>query len=235
MVLNGGFSTLPPLNYDQNIPTIDLNEGSLCADLLAARRLGLEASSPGGALASPLELTSPSAGSRSGDDSGETVADSSADLAPQQASTEPATVNAAANSNEEQDSKPSALKTSIRKKRSSQARAPEEPAPKKQKTDEGATCCICLEIPTAGDLASISGCSHPFCFVCIEKWADRENTCPLCKARFSKIERVNGKNCGKKVTDKNQRSNFGLLDDLDIFGEFDRSVGIYMSHLRFVH
>ena len=54
----------------------------------------------------------------------------------------------------------------------------------------GISCCICLDLMSKKDLAMINGCKHKFCFECIEKWADRENTCPLCKERFSKIERV---------------------------------------------
>ncbi|KEP63447.1 UNVERIFIED_CONTAM: PHD-finger domain-containing protein [Hammondia hammondi] len=34
-------------------------------------------------------------------------------------------------------------------------------------------------------LGLISGCSHVFHHVCIEKWCTRENSCPQCKCRFS--------------------------------------------------
>jgi len=54
-----------------------------------------------------------------------------------------------------------------------------------------ATCCICLEVPTEEELSTINGCDHPYCFTCIETWSNRENTCPLCKTRFTKIEKVN--------------------------------------------
>jgi hypothetical protein len=61
------------------------------------------------------------------------------------------------------------------------------------------------------DLAGISGCEHRFCFGCIEKWAERENTCPLCKNRFAKIDRINkkrkkGQKNTKKVKQRDQRS-----------------------------
>jgi hypothetical protein len=52
-------------------------------------------------------------------------------------------------------------------------------------------CCICMDEPSHEELSSIDACKHPFCFSCIEQWADQENTCPLCKARFHKIDRVN--------------------------------------------
>lgn len=98
------------------------------------------------------------------------------------------------------------------------------------------TCCICLDIPTHEELSSINGCSHPFCFTCIEKWADRENTCPLCKARFLKIEKVNrpkkrkndaagsesdGKvRSSKRVRNRDQRSDINFINPLQgLFGE----------------
>jgi hypothetical protein len=58
------------------------------------------------------------------------------------------------------------------------------------KAEEENICCICMDVCVKCELASINSCKHKFCFSCIEKWADRENTCPLCKERFSKIERV---------------------------------------------
>lgn len=61
------------------------------------------------------------------------------------------------------------------------------------------------------DLAGINGCEHQFCFGCIEKWSERENTCPLCKVRFTKIDRKNkkrkkGQKITKKVKQRDQRS-----------------------------
>ena len=53
------------------------------------------------------------------------------------------------------------------------------------------TCAICLDAPPAmSDVASISGCTHRFCFDCIDQWANTENRCPCCKARFRTIDRV---------------------------------------------
>ena len=77
------------------------------------------------------------------------------------------------------------------------------------------TCCICMSVPERQDLAGINGCDHNFCFDCIAKWGERENTCPLCKCRFTKISRVhkakrrqgvkNPPNT-KQVRERNQRS-----------------------------
>ena len=60
-------------------------------------------------------------------------------------------------------------------------------------------CCICMDDVDKKDLASISGCIHRFCFGCIEKWAEQENKCPLCKKRFSRIDRIHAvKTTGKR-------------------------------------
>ena len=55
---------------------------------------------------------------------------------------------------------------------------------------EAVSCCICMCEPDKEEVSSINGCEHMFCFECIGKWADRENTCPLCKCRFTAIARV---------------------------------------------
>ena len=54
-------------------------------------------------------------------------------------------------------------------------------------------CCICMCDVELDDLSKINCCKHSFCFGCIEKWSERENTCPLCKSRFTTIDRVNKK------------------------------------------
>ena len=92
--------------------------------------------------------------------------------------------------------------------------------------DESKKCCICLDIPKHSELAQLDGCSHPYCFDCIAQWAERENTCPQCKSRFSEIKRVNkmkkkrgkgsptgGESCSssanvKKVKDRDQGSDY---------------------------
>ena len=87
----------------------------------------------------------------------------------------------------------------------------EEEEEKKPSADATSSCCICMCDVEHEELALINGCEHQFCFGCIEKWAERENTCPLCKVRFSKIDRVNkrrkkGTKNTKKVKQRDQRS-----------------------------
>ena len=62
--------------------------------------------------------------------------------------------------------------------------------------------------PDRSDQSKIDGCAHQFCFDCIKQWSDRENTCPLCKTRFSNIERlhpVKGLCRTQKVANRSQR------------------------------
>ena len=52
-------------------------------------------------------------------------------------------------------------------------------------------CAICLDTPTRmSDVASIIGCTHKFCYDCINTWAERSNKCPCCNMRFHTIERI---------------------------------------------
>jgi hypothetical protein len=93
------------------------------------------------------------------------------------------------------------------------------PSPQAEDEDERKqpafeSCCICMCDVAGDDLACISGCEHRFCFECIEKWAERENSCPLCKNRFTKIDRVNkkktkGQKNVKRVKQRDQRSDLG--------------------------
>jgi len=54
-------------------------------------------------------------------------------------------------------------------------------------------CCICsLPISVQGLLDS---CKHVFCLVCILKWGDIENTCPICKQRFTTVTPKRHRKC----------------------------------------
>ena len=47
-------------------------------------------------------------------------------------------------------------------------------------------CAVCLDFPDdPKHIATVSGCTHRFCFGCIDKWAKKgNNECPLCKSIF---------------------------------------------------
>mmetsp|Transcript_19765 Transcript_19765/g.29526 ORF Transcript_19765/g.29526 Transcript_19765/m.29526 type:complete len:458 (-) Transcript_19765:263-1636(-) len=88
------------------------------------------------------------------------------------------------------DLKPAALPSGA-KKLAAQSFKSEENADDDLNQLEEFTCAICLDKPdTLVDLATISGCTHKFCFDCIDKWAETENKCPCCKQRFNRIDRV---------------------------------------------
>lgn len=75
----------------------------------------------------------------------------------------------------------------------SEALEDSKPAAVEDNEEEGGgavSCCICMCEPEKEEVSSTNGCQHLFCFECIGKWADRENTCPLCKSRFTSISRV---------------------------------------------
>jgi ribosomal protein L12E/L44/L45/RPP1/RPP2 len=75
-------------------------------------------------------------------------------------------------------------------KRSRSSLKPAPNAKKDPDSPELASCAICMCEPDREDVSNIDGCAHLYCFSCIGKWSDTENSCPLCKSRFSRIARV---------------------------------------------
>lgn len=75
-------------------------------------------------------------------------------------------------------------------KRSRSSLKPPPNAKKDHYSPEMVSCAICMCEPDREDVSNIDGCAHLFCFSCIGKWSDTENSCPLCKSRFSRIARV---------------------------------------------
>eukprot|EP00547_Thalassionema_nitzschioides_P004175 CAMPEP_0194215878 /NCGR_PEP_ID=MMETSP0156-20130528/17972_1 /TAXON_ID=33649 /ORGANISM="Thalassionema nitzschioides, Strain L26-B" /LENGTH=415 /DNA_ID=CAMNT_0038944511 /DNA_START=113 /DNA_END=1360 /DNA_ORIENTATION=- len=109
-------------------------------------------------------------------------------------------------------------------KRRAVASKEDKPASLKSDPDESSsTCCICMSHPDVTEVATIDGCDHKFCFNCIEKWSDRENTCPLCKNRFNRINRVmrgkgkrkKGQKGTKKVKQRDQRADLNPNNGFD--------------------
>lgn len=47
-------------------------------------------------------------------------------------------------------------------------------------------CGICLD--KVEEASSIDSCRHQYCLLCIRTWSDTSNTCPTCKAEFTKIK-----------------------------------------------
>eukprot|EP00916_Digyalum_oweni_P012403 GHVL01020529.1.p1 GENE.GHVL01020529.1~~GHVL01020529.1.p1 ORF type:complete len:179 (-),score=20.74 GHVL01020529.1:1044-1580(-) len=54
---------------------------------------------------------------------------------------------------------------------------------------ESFTCIICMN-DECTEKAILNKCRHQYCFDCIYKWSQTENTCPQCKATFTKLDRV---------------------------------------------
>ena len=61
-------------------------------------------------------------------------------------------------------------------------------------------CNVCFDaINTYG----VIKCGHIYCFNCIRSWANRINKCPLCKAKFNVIKKIDGRNADFiKIGDK---------------------------------
>lgn len=53
--------------------------------------------------------------------------------------------------------------------------------------EEKHICAICRE--GLSEVGTIDSCPHLFCFTCIKKWSQTENTCPMCKERFTRIKK----------------------------------------------
>ena len=56
---------------------------------------------------------------------------------------------------------------------------------KKNMSVEQDDCSICL-CPLSNDIGILE-CKHRFCYSCINTWAKNENSCCLCKTKFSSI------------------------------------------------
>jgi Ring finger domain len=65
------------------------------------------------------------------------------------------------------------------------------------------------------EVAGLSCCTHEFCTPCILQWSRTENSCPLCKQRFTHIVSLQKPTRRIAVPHRNQRSEAGrVLDTL---------------------
>lgn len=120
-----------------------------------------------------------------------------------------------------------------------------KPATETEEDDESKKCCICLDQPSEKELSKLDGCNHSYCFACIEKWSERENTCPQCKARFLKIERVHKIKRRKsndtspkvanvkKVKNRDQRADYRQQNSLQGFFANMEAYGLHGLNLLF--
>ena len=70
--------------------------------------------------------------------------------------------------------------------------------PKRKSPEE--TCVICMCKPK--NKAGLDCCQHEFCRKCIVKWSETENSCPLCKRKFTEVKTAKST---KKIKNKRQR------------------------------
>ena len=70
--------------------------------------------------------------------------------------------------------------------------------PKRKSPEE--TCVICMCKPK--NKAGLDCCQHEVCRKCIVKWSETENSCPLCKRKFTEVKTAKST---KKIKNKRQR------------------------------
>ncbi|CAG9762977.1 unnamed protein product [Ceutorhynchus assimilis] len=61
---------------------------------------------------------------------------------------------------------------------------------RKESKLETEKCSICLT-KLRKYVASPKNCRHLFCLGCLKRWSRTQNTCPICRRRFSRIEVLN--------------------------------------------
>ena len=81
--------------------------------------------------------------------------------------------------------------------------------PKRKSQEE--TCVICMCKPK--NKAGLDCCQHEFCRKCIVKWSETENSCPLCKRKFTEVKTAKST---KKIKNKRQRPDHHRSDGSDI-------------------
>jgi len=69
-------------------------------------------------------------------------------------------------------------------------------------------CGVCRgPIAVRGELNS---CLHPFCLDCILKWAEIENSCPICKRRFRVVTTKWARKCLREGRLKTARKHYEI-------------------------
>ena len=92
------------------------------------------------------------------------------------------------------------------------------------------TCAICFEEKQNQDLAILNNCDHRYCPECIEKWCERENSCPQCKKPINLVD-IPGRSRRKRIKEKH------LVPEEDISENNDHIVSVavmnYIASTRF--
>lgn len=73
---------------------------------------------------------------------------------------------------------------------------------RKKPTEDIEKCAICLDEKDVKTMVKLNRCRHVYCVECIEKWCERENTCPQCKQRINFLT-IPGRNRRKRVRHAN--------------------------------
>jgi len=92
---------------------------------------------------------------------------------------------------------------------------------------ESIECCICMDAINFATNNCITPCGHTFCFQCLAKALEKNNTCPCCRAVLMEEEE-------KADDDETIRSEFSddIEDDEDTLSEDEVLSGFRMFHQR---
>ena len=92
---------------------------------------------------------------------------------------------------------------------------------------EPVECCICMDSINLANNNCVTPCGHTFCFQCLAKALEKNNTCPCCRAVLMEEE-----NNDDDDNDETIWSEFSDEDDEDVLDEDEVLTGFRMFHQR---
>lgn len=85
------------------------------------------------------------------------------------------------------------------------------------------SCPICLQEFLKKIVCRPNFCSHQFCVECLVKWSEKQSSCPLCRKQYTKIKKIDEKNCDEDLQVVIHSDSEYELTDGDMDSESDDS------------
>lgn len=79
-----------------------------------------------------------------------------------------------------------------------------------------ATCRICLLDFNTESIKKRTKCQHEFCEVCLDKWLEKENTCPICRTIIS----------DKIIIKMDAETRMRIISFFTLIGHFDHGLSL---------